>query len=281
MAKTNVLLIDDKSAARPPSAHATTARSNRAGHPQEAFREFADLPSLLKNNPPQMNQMNHRPTTKLCPPLGASRFILPLLLLGVLNLTTPVQARPTLPAAPTSLTASSGSSSQIDLRWQDNSGNESGFIIQRGPSSSGPWSQIDNVGVNVASYSNTGLNANTTYYYRVYAYNSRGSSGYSGVASATTGQSVSPCTYAISPASASVAAAGGSGTLTVTSASTCSWTPSSSAPAWLTCTPANGTGSGSVTWSVAANSSASVRTATLNIAGQTFTVSQAAASATG
>src|SRR5207253_7089362 len=104
---------------------------------------------------------------------------------------------------------------------------------------------------------------------------------YSGIASVTTGQSGSPCTYTISPASASVAAAGGSGTLTVTSASTCSWTPSSSAPAWLTCTPANGTGSGSVTWSVAANTSASLRTATLNIAGQTFTVSQAAAAAGG
>ncbi|TMP97350.1 MAG: fibronectin type III domain-containing protein, partial [Verrucomicrobia bacterium] len=186
MAKTNVLLIDDKSAARPPSAHATTARSNRAGHPQEAFREFADLPSLLKNNPPQMNHMNHRPTTKLCPPLGAGRFILPLLLLGVLNLTTPVQARPTLPAAPSNLSASSVSSSRIDLRWQDNSGNESGFVVQRGSSSSGPWSSTS-LSVNVTSYSDTGLNANTTYYYRVYAYNSRGSSGYSGVASATTG----------------------------------------------------------------------------------------------
>src|SRR5207249_11919057 len=48
-----------------------------------------------------------------------------------------------------------------------------------------------------------------------------------------------------------------------------------------TCTPANGTGSGSVAWSAAANTSASLRTATLNIGGQMFTLSQAAASATG
>src|SRR5213594_2825089 len=49
------------------------------------------------------------------------------------------------PAAPSNLSASGASSSQINLAWQDNSGNESGFIVQRAMSASGPWTQIATV----------------------------------------------------------------------------------------------------------------------------------------
>src|SRR5439155_15738111 len=70
----------------------------------------------------------------------------------------------------------------------------------------------------------------------------------------TVTQDAPPCSYALSPTSASIVAAGGTGTLTVTAGSTCTWTPSSSA-GWLTCTPANGTGGGTVTYTVAANTS--------------------------
>ena len=66
------------------------------------------------------------------------------------------------PAAPSNLSASAVSSSQIDLSWQDNAGNEAGFIIQRAMSSSGPWTQITTVAKAVTSYSNTGLTASTT-----------------------------------------------------------------------------------------------------------------------
>jgi hypothetical protein len=86
---------------------------------------------------------------------------------------------------------------------------------------------------------------------------------------------VAPCTYAIDPTSQSVAAIGGTGTVSVTTTSACTWTASSNAP-WLTVTSgAAGTGNGTVGFSAAANIGAS-RSGTLTIAGQTFTVTQAA-----
>jgi fibronectin type 3 domain-containing protein len=92
----------------------------------------------------------------------------------------------TVPTAPSGLVALAVSSSQINLTWQDNSSNESGFIVQRASSSSGPWTQIGLVGANVTSCAHTGLTASTTYFYRVCAYNSSGNSAFSAVTSATT-----------------------------------------------------------------------------------------------
>jgi hypothetical protein len=86
------------------------------------------------------------------------------------------------------------------------------------------------------------------------------------------------CTYAIAPTSESIGAAGGTGTaITVTTGGTCAWTAISNAPSWITITAgASGTGTGSVSFTVAANTGAA-RTGTMTIAGQTFTVTQAAA----
>jgi hypothetical protein len=85
------------------------------------------------------------------------------------------------------LTAQTFSSSQIDLAWTDNSDNESGFKIERcqgaGCSNFAPLAQV---GTDVVSYGDTGLTGNTTYRYRVYAFNAGGDSGYSNEAEATT-----------------------------------------------------------------------------------------------
>jgi len=89
------------------------------------------------------------------------------------------------PEAPSDLIATPISSSRIDLTWQDNSNDETGFKIER-RTVSGSYSQIATVGAGVTSYSNTGLSASTTYYYRVRAYSAAGDSGYSNEASATT-----------------------------------------------------------------------------------------------
>jgi hypothetical protein len=97
------------------------------------------------------------------------------------------QAAPALPAAPTNLFATAVSKSQINLTWTDNATNETGFRIERCKGSTCTnFSQIATVGANVTSYANTKLTANTTYRYRVYAYNASGNSGYSNIAAATT-----------------------------------------------------------------------------------------------
>jgi hypothetical protein len=91
------------------------------------------------------------------------------------------------PAAPTNLTATAISKSQINLSWADTSSNETGFRIERCKGATCTnFALIATVGANVTSYSNTKLTASTTYRYRVYAYNANGSSAYSNIAAATT-----------------------------------------------------------------------------------------------
>ena len=89
----------------------------------------------------------------------------------------------TIPIAPSSLTAGAVSSSQINLIWQDNAANESGFHIWRYDTS---WKQIAIVGANRTTFSDTGLSASTTCRYAVRAYNSAGTSSWSNVVYATT-----------------------------------------------------------------------------------------------
>src|SRR4030042_214292 len=89
---------------------------------------------------------------------------------------------------PPSLTANAVSISQINLSWSDtNSGryNEDGFYIER-KNGAGIFQKIATVGKNTTSYSNTGLNSGTTYYYRLQAFKKGEVSPYSNEASATT-----------------------------------------------------------------------------------------------
>ena len=84
----------------------------------------------------------------------------------------------------------------------------------------------------------------------------------------------SQCAQTISQASRSFASEGGTGSVNVTSTSGCAWTASSNASFIAVTSGGSGNGGGTVTYSVAANTSASPRTGTLTIAGQTFTVTQ-------
>jgi alpha-tubulin suppressor-like RCC1 family protein len=91
-----------------------------------------------------------------------------------------------IPAAPTTLTNTVVSLSQIDLGWFDNSSNELGFKIWRKIGSNGNYTQIATLDANITSYSNTGLSPLTTYYYLVKAYNGFGDSAASNTSSNTT-----------------------------------------------------------------------------------------------
>lgn len=89
------------------------------------------------------------------------------------------------PAAPSDLAAtlgiSTGTSTPVTLTWADNSDNESGFTIQR----SADGINFGNLGFISPNYTSfIDLVANgATYYYRVKAVNSGGSSAYSNIAS--------------------------------------------------------------------------------------------------
>jgi PKD repeat protein len=94
---------------------------------------------------------------------------------------------PTIPAAPSNLLASALSKTQISLSWTDNSANETGFRIERcAGANCTNFIEITTVGANIKNYTNTGLKRNTTYRYRVRAFNSAGSSAYSNTATAAT-----------------------------------------------------------------------------------------------
>ncbi len=97
------------------------------------------------------------------------------------------QAAAAVPAAPTGLSATAVSKSQINLTWTDNASNETGFYIERCKGSTCTnFARIATVGANVTAYANTGLAKKTTYRYRVQAYNASGVSAHSDIASATT-----------------------------------------------------------------------------------------------
>ena len=85
-----------------------------------------------------------------------------------------------------------------------------------------------------------------------------------------------PCTYSISPTRQNFPGKGGSGTVSVSTGASCSWTVTNNASGWLTITSgaSGGTGSGQVAYQVAPNTTGATRVGTINIADQTFTVTQ-------
>lgn len=93
---------------------------------------------------------------------------------------------PDAPSAPSGFAASAGSSSTINLTWTDNANNETGFVIERSANGTTGWASVLTPTANAINDSNTGLSASTTYYYRIKAVNTGGSSAYSSVVNATT-----------------------------------------------------------------------------------------------
>ena len=96
----------------------------------------------------------------------------------------------TAPAMPSTLTATTTSSSTIDLTWVDNADNETNVLIER-KQGSGAFLQVASTGANTISFQDTNLAPNTAYTYRVRASNSAGQSGYTSEVIATTDASPS------------------------------------------------------------------------------------------
>ncbi len=106
--------------------------------------------------------------------------------LSAAEIATLAAGLPPPPAAPTGLTATAASSSQIALSWTDNSTNEDLFEIWRADSITWTYEYLTQVGPDTMTYSDTGLSADTTYFYIIWAYNAAGYSAGSNEASATT-----------------------------------------------------------------------------------------------
>ncbi len=82
------------------------------------------------------------------------------------------------------------------------------------------------------------------------------------------------CSYSISPSSQSFQESGGSGSLTVLTTSSCSWTATSS-DSWITVTAgASGSGNGTISYTVASNSTINSRAATITAGGEVFNITQ-------
>ena len=72
--------------------------------------------------------------------------------------------------APTKLTATPVSTTRIDLAWQDNGADETGFRVQRRLEGSSDWVLIETTPANVTSFSDVGLVPGSLYHYRVQAF---------------------------------------------------------------------------------------------------------------
>lgn len=98
-----------------------------------------------------------------------------------------IDAEP-VPEAPNDLKASIGGG--IDLSWIDNSDNEYGFKIERKTGANGTYSQLAVVGADIINYFDSYVDDDTTYFYRLRAFNGSGNSGYSDEVSIATSTTV-------------------------------------------------------------------------------------------
>jgi YVTN family beta-propeller protein len=91
----------------------------------------------------------------------------------------------------------------------------------------------------------------------------------------TISQSGMTCSYLLSSSSAWLNAGGGNGSVNVTAPAGCTWNGSSDS-SWLAVTSgSSGNGNGTVNFAVSANTGMTGRSASLNIGGQTFSVTEA------
>jgi fibronectin type 3 domain-containing protein len=95
------------------------------------------------------------------------------------------------PNAPSGLTATAITPTQVNLAWKDNSTNENGFAIEQSTDGIN-FTQVGTANVNATAYSVVNLQPSTTYTFRVRAFNAIGNSGYSNFATATTPANIGP-----------------------------------------------------------------------------------------
>jgi len=90
-----------------------------------------------------------------------------------------------IPQAPSELMIVKAQKNNIKIAWLDNSVNEAGFYVERSLDGVN-WTLVATLPIDSTSYVNTGLTSKTTYWYRVAAFNSVGTSAWTAEVSGTT-----------------------------------------------------------------------------------------------
>jgi hypothetical protein len=130
-----------------------------------------------------------------------------------------IQQPKPIPTAPAGLLATASTTIQVNLIWQDTASSEDGFQIERRGGSTADFGLIGTIGPNSTSYADNAVLANTSYAYRVRAFNTTGTSSYSSEAAVVTPAVTPLLTVAVSdmpdatvsvPYSRSMIASGGS-----------------------------------------------------------------------
>ena len=150
------------------------------------------------------------------------------------------------------------SAAQFTLSWADNSNNEDGFKIERGPATTGPFTQIGTVPPNAASYTDSGLAEATTFCYRVRAFNATGDSGYTNVVCATTTATLTVAKSGNGTVTSSLAGINCGGDCSESYASGAAVTLTATAAAGSTFTGWSGACTGTATCTVTMNAAKSV-----------------------
>ena len=101
---------------------------------------------------------------------------------GVASAAYTINAAPSVPAAPASLAATAGNA-QVSLTWAASSGAFS-YSLFRGTAAGGEAATAVKTGITGTSYTDSGLTNGATYFYKLKAVNSAGTSSYSNEASA-------------------------------------------------------------------------------------------------
>ena len=90
-----------------------------------------------------------------------------------------ITANQVTPRAPSNLRLTALTASGIEIKWQDNSSNEMGFIIERSVGNDSHFIALDTTIADLkAKFDDIGIIGGAIYYYRLAAYNSAGVSGY-------------------------------------------------------------------------------------------------------
>ncbi|MBI4634892.1 MAG: SBBP repeat-containing protein, partial [Candidatus Rokubacteria bacterium] len=89
------------------------------------------------------------------------------------------------PAAPTGLTATQASPSQVDLAWSHDGSDETGFELERDTDQSGIFDVVGTVGADVLAFQDTSVQVNRSYTYQVKALGAAGDSAFSPSATVT------------------------------------------------------------------------------------------------